>query len=86
MKVKKVEILKVDKDGSILMFLVTSVGNFRLWGRISSKGKIYDLDGVLVAKIDSSYAQILRNKALKLVQYTYAIAKEELERVYKETD
>ncbi|MEM4440922.1 MAG: hypothetical protein QXS14_05580 [Desulfurococcaceae archaeon] len=86
MKVKKVEILKVDKDGSILMFLVTSVGNFRLWGRISSKGKIYDLNGVLVAKIDSSYAQILRNKALKLVQYAYAVAKEELEHVYKETD
>lgn len=85
MKVKRVEILKVDKDGSILMFLVTSGGNFRLWGRISSKGKIYDLNGVFVAKIDSSYAQILRNKALKLVQYTYALTKEELDHVYKET-
>ena len=84
MKVKRVEILKVDKDGSILMFLVTSGGNFRLWGRISPKGNIYDLNGVFVTKVDTSYAQILRNKALKLVQYAYALTKEELKDVYEE--
>lgn len=86
MKVKRVEILKVDKDGSILMFLVTSDGNFRFWGRISSKGKIYDLNGVLVAKIDSFYAQVLRSRAFKLLRYAYALTKEELKDVYEEID
>ncbi|MEM4596590.1 MAG: hypothetical protein QXG54_04735 [Desulfurococcaceae archaeon] len=81
MTVKSIEILAVDKNFDMRLRMRTDEGVYIFWGYIDEKGKVYNQEGRIVARIKPSYAQALRNVARVRLQKTFGSSREELKDV-----
>lgn len=81
MRVKFVEILAVDKNFDMRLRMRTDEGVYIFWGYIDEKGKVYNQEGRVVARIKPSYAQALRDVARVRLQKTFSSSREELKDV-----
>ncbi|MEM0325775.1 MAG: hypothetical protein QW733_01915 [Desulfurococcaceae archaeon] len=81
MVVKSIEILAVDKNYDMRLRLRTDEGAYTFWGYIDERGKIYNQEGRVVARIKPTYAQALREVARVRLQTTFASSKKEVEDV-----
>lgn len=81
MTVKSIEILEVDKNFDMRLRMRTNEGVYIFWGYIDEKGKVYNQEGRVVARIKPSYAQTLREVARARLQGAFAISKKEVEDV-----
>ncbi len=81
MTVKSIEILEVDKNFDMRLRMRTDEGVYIFWGYIDEKGKIYNQEGRIVARIKPSYAQALRDVARVRLQKTFGSSREELKDV-----
>ncbi|MEM4557943.1 MAG: hypothetical protein QW251_04025 [Desulfurococcaceae archaeon] len=81
MTVKSIEILEVDKNFDMRLRMRTDEGVYIFWGYIDEKGKVYNQEGRIVARIKPSYAQALRDVARVRLQKTFGSSREELKDV-----
>lgn len=76
MRVRRIEVRQIDKEGLLLMDVWTTEGKFTLWGRVTRNGKIKDERGRVLFRIPQEMAEAVKDKTVAKLRYIFAVSKE----------